>query len=289
MSFWQYQIHQEASFQHAVYRNVNEKNAQLQKQLDNVIREANGEISLLNNKITELERDLELERRKAAGLQDSLKDRDKEYQKLKAQYDKIKRKALLAPNVVGGENARPGTANDAHLGERHVLNDQANRLRPGAMFGPGLAAVDMGAVVGDMEAHGIQRTPIVNRAAGASGIQSGSAWRQPGVAQRHQPQRQPFSANAVSAERAFRTSTTTPDSVTSVENLLGGSGRSSGRPANNLHAWPAPQARGSGGPRPVQRGKSSPPAPCVLTHVREVFGQSSARRSSGFKPSPVLR
>lgn len=31
----------------------------------------------------ELERDLELERRKAAGLQDSLKDRDKEYQKLK--------------------------------------------------------------------------------------------------------------------------------------------------------------------------------------------------------------
>ncbi|KZT74549.1 hypothetical protein DAEQUDRAFT_197953 [Daedalea quercina L-15889] len=83
MSFWQYQVHQEASFQHAVYRNVNEKNAQLQKQLDNVIREANGEISLLNNKIAELERDLELERRKAAGLQDSLKDRDKEYQKLK--------------------------------------------------------------------------------------------------------------------------------------------------------------------------------------------------------------
>ena len=31
------------SFQHAVYRNVNEKNAQLQKQLDNVIREGGRE------------------------------------------------------------------------------------------------------------------------------------------------------------------------------------------------------------------------------------------------------
>ncbi|KAH9843692.1 uncharacterized protein C8Q71DRAFT_696526 [Rhodofomes roseus] len=86
MSFWQYQVHQEASFQHAVYRNVNEKNAQLQKQLDNVIREANGEINLMNNKIAELERDLELERRKLSGLQDSLKERDKEYQKLKVLY-----------------------------------------------------------------------------------------------------------------------------------------------------------------------------------------------------------
>jgi len=63
---------------------------------------ANGEISLLNNKVngtiladyirhfhapinlsTELERDLELEHRKVAGLQDSLKDREREYQKLK--------------------------------------------------------------------------------------------------------------------------------------------------------------------------------------------------------------
>ncbi|KAH9918120.1 uncharacterized protein B0H18DRAFT_883045 [Fomitopsis serialis] len=44
MSFWQYQVHQEASFQHAVYRNVNEKNAQLQKQLDNVVREGSSSI-----------------------------------------------------------------------------------------------------------------------------------------------------------------------------------------------------------------------------------------------------
>jgi len=50
ISFWQYQIHQENAFQQAVERNVNDKNGQLQKQLDNVIREANGEMNLLNNK-----------------------------------------------------------------------------------------------------------------------------------------------------------------------------------------------------------------------------------------------
>ncbi|KAL1690733.1 hypothetical protein GGG16DRAFT_113747 [Schizophyllum commune] len=50
ISFWQYQIHQENSFQQAVVRNLTDKNAQLQKQLDNVVREANGEINLLNDK-----------------------------------------------------------------------------------------------------------------------------------------------------------------------------------------------------------------------------------------------
>ncbi|KDR83421.1 hypothetical protein GALMADRAFT_54739 [Galerina marginata CBS 339.88] len=68
ISFWQYQIHQESTFQQAVVRNLNDKNAQLQKQLDNVVREglflsfvrityhngftspANGELSLLNSK-----------------------------------------------------------------------------------------------------------------------------------------------------------------------------------------------------------------------------------------------
>ncbi|OSC96733.1 hypothetical protein PYCCODRAFT_1378622 [Trametes coccinea BRFM310] len=83
LSFWQYQVHQEHSFQQALYRNVNEKNAQMEKRLENVIREANGEISLLTNKLSDLERDLEGERRKAATLQDSLKESEKEYHKLK--------------------------------------------------------------------------------------------------------------------------------------------------------------------------------------------------------------
>ncbi|KAF8309221.1 hypothetical protein DL93DRAFT_2063177 [Clavulina sp. PMI_390] len=83
ISFWQYQIHQETSFQHAVLRNVNERNAQMQQQLENVVREANSELGLLTNKMTALERDLELERRKNRDLVESAKEKDAEYHKLK--------------------------------------------------------------------------------------------------------------------------------------------------------------------------------------------------------------
>ncbi|KAF9263653.1 hypothetical protein L218DRAFT_864457 [Marasmius fiardii PR-910] len=83
IAFWQYQIHQESTFQQAVLRNLNDKNSQLQKQLDSVVREANGEITLLNNKKTELERDLEIEKRKVRDLQEANRESEKEYQKLK--------------------------------------------------------------------------------------------------------------------------------------------------------------------------------------------------------------
>ncbi|EIN10806.1 hypothetical protein PUNSTDRAFT_65101 [Punctularia strigosozonata HHB-11173 SS5] len=39
ISFWQYQTHQEYAFQQAVFRNVNAKTTELQKQLDSVVRE----------------------------------------------------------------------------------------------------------------------------------------------------------------------------------------------------------------------------------------------------------
>ncbi|KAI0248690.1 hypothetical protein BJV78DRAFT_1130966 [Lactifluus subvellereus] len=83
ISFWQYQIHQENSFQHAVVRSINDKNTQLQKQLENLVREADSEINLLNNKLSDLERELDLERRKNRDLQETSRERDKEYQKLK--------------------------------------------------------------------------------------------------------------------------------------------------------------------------------------------------------------
>ncbi|KAJ7283516.1 hypothetical protein C8J57DRAFT_1053224 [Mycena rebaudengoi] len=128
ISFWQYQIHQENSFQHAVVRNVNDKNAQLQKQLENVVREANGEISLLSNKNAgKLSGISNLNAGKCADMQDAARERDKEYPEaqgwgnihfrrgakkgsvgvLQSQHDKIKRKALLAPNAPGRGGRQP--------------------------------------------------------------------------------------------------------------------------------------------------------------------------------------
>ncbi|EIW76092.1 hypothetical protein CONPUDRAFT_64595 [Coniophora puteana RWD-64-598 SS2] len=50
LSFWQYQVHQENLFQHAVTRNLNDRNAQLQKQLENVVREGKLPRRLLRTK-----------------------------------------------------------------------------------------------------------------------------------------------------------------------------------------------------------------------------------------------
>ncbi|TFY80277.1 hypothetical protein EWM64_g3732 [Hericium alpestre] len=255
ISFWQYQIHQEYSFQQAVLRNINDKNAQLQKQLDNVIREANGEISLLGNKITELEHDLELERRKVRDLQEGSREREKEYQKLKVQHDKIKRKALLQPDPIG--NAGFAFNPSANMDRMHA-DEHASRNR--ATFGGNCTNnVDIGAVVGGMEANG--RTPIVNRT-GASFVPQAQNWNQ--AQERNAPQRQHFSAG----DRSFRTNTISErsDSAQEVENLLGSSSRPHRRTSASHHqaAWSGNHAN-----KPNQR----------------IFAPTSRRASGGFKPA----
>ncbi|KAJ3532173.1 hypothetical protein NM688_g7461 [Phlebia brevispora] len=210
------------SFQQAVIRNVNEKNAQLQKELGNVTIQANGELSILNNKVSELERELELERRKALSLEDSLKEREKEYQKLKSQFDRIKRRALLNPNALAQEGASVASSD--------------HRLRPANGTAPMAPLVDVGAVVNNMDASGvftppkIQRTPITNRT-----VPQGPAWRpmNMGTTQpRLHAQRQPFNAMQ---DRSFR-STSTADSMNEVENLLGGQAQAP-HPVRRAPGW----------------------------------------------------
>lgn len=73
--------------------------------------------------------------------------------RLQTHYDKIKRKALLAPGLVGNENTGLMAGADGHPADRVGLNEQQNKHRSGMAFG---ATVDMGAVVGDMEANGVR-------------------------------------------------------------------------------------------------------------------------------------
>ncbi|KAI0334818.1 hypothetical protein GY45DRAFT_1052361 [Cubamyces sp. BRFM 1775] len=267
LSFWQYQVHQEHSFQQALYRNVTEKHAQLEKRLENVIREANGEISLLTNKLQDLERDIDTERRKTATLQDSLKESEKEYHKLKAQYDKLKRKALLGGGVVGKDGVMP--LGNQSIGVQERQEDPNARLKHGYATGIGGAGgLDVGAVVGNMEAAGIQRTPIVNRTAagGPIGVQqgtAGTAWRQPqaGTSRHGAAQRQPFNAMD---HRSFRTSAGSTarsehsDSTVEVENLVAntGGGRHGGR--NTAPQWSVPQQRMSTAQAAFARGFAPP-------------------------------
>ncbi|KAN0127082.1 hypothetical protein V8E53_015100 [Lactarius tabidus] len=200
ISFWQYQIHQENSFQHAVVRSINDKNAQLQKQLENLVREADSEINLLSGKLSDFERDLDLERRKNRDLMESSRERDKEYQKLKAQYDKLKRRALLAPTI--------GT------------NQPGMNITGGPELPPGVNAMEMNG-----------RTPMANRSAGQFSTPAGQPiWSshshqpQPQHGQQNPPPvRQPF----VASDRSLHLSAASQhsNSTQEVEELLGSQGR----------------------------------------------------------------
>jgi len=154
IAFWQYQIHQEGSYQQAVLKSLNDKNSQISKQLENVVREANGELNLLNNKLAGLEHELELERRKARDAQASSREKDKEYQKLKNQFDKVKCKALLGPSnlpQVGTDGTGFSASCDHH-------NERISQTRT-ALGGnsSSLQAAE------NMDLNSIQRTPIKQR------------------------------------------------------------------------------------------------------------------------------
>lgn len=192
--------------------------------------------------MSELERDLELERRKVRELQDTSREREKEYQRLKAQLDKVKRKALLGPDTttrVVTSAVNPPT--------RTPLNNTSVQRQP---------LGDIGAVMGGMQASGIQRTPFNNRTVPMEfGGQPAYPWsssraRAPPLAgpQRLNPADRSFRANSISDQS---------ESANEVENLLlpnHNRGRSGLVPGPN--GWGANSGRG----QPVQQRPFNPAA-----------------------------
>lgn len=151
---------------------------------------------------------MELERRKVHELQDSSREREKEYQKLKAQYDKAKRKSLLAPST-----APPGQGvSGVNMFDRPPQDDH-NKSR---------ASVDIGAVIGGMDANGIQRTPLVNRTmAGPFGPHQSGAWPQATrPQQRTNMQRRPFTVSNNDPSYGTNSISERSDSANEVENML---------------------------------------------------------------------
>ncbi|KAF8901658.1 hypothetical protein CPB84DRAFT_1846658 [Gymnopilus junonius] len=90
---------------------------------------------------------------------------------MQAQFDKVRKRALFGPSS-GNEH---GTITPAQLGD-----DQRPKLRQ-PTNNPG-SSVNISAVVGGMEASGIQRTPLVPRTQGRAFIpnqQTANEWMQP--------------------------------------------------------------------------------------------------------------
>ncbi|CAB5376428.1 unnamed protein product [Rhizophagus irregularis] len=95
LSFWTYQTTQEACFQEMLYKNLEEKYTQLEKQVQGVMRDAQSEITSLRAKLQALQKDMELEKRKTHDLAEQLQEKSRQFSKLQIMYDKLKRRTLV--------------------------------------------------------------------------------------------------------------------------------------------------------------------------------------------------
>ncbi|GAA5951551.1 hypothetical protein JCM21900_001598 [Sporobolomyces salmonicolor] len=111
LNFYTYQI--QASFQALLTKNAQERIAVLEAQCNIIAREATAEISLLKERVSSTEKDLEIERRRVRDLQETHKANAKAYSKLKAQYDKSKQRALVNPGFTNALSIAPAPSHAA--------------------------------------------------------------------------------------------------------------------------------------------------------------------------------
>jgi len=111
LSFWTYQTTQEAYFQKMLYKNLQEKCSQLEKQMQSVIRDAQEEITSLKSKIQAIQKDLELEKNRNHDFAEQLQEKTRQFSKLQIMYDKLKRRSLLPAMQQTAQNTNNGDGN----------------------------------------------------------------------------------------------------------------------------------------------------------------------------------
>nr|CAG8449202.1 11456_t:CDS:10 [Entrophospora candida] len=111
LSFWTYQTTQEAYFQKMLYKNLQEKCSQLEKQMQSVIRDAQEEIASLKSKVQAIQKDLELEKHKNHDFAEQLQEKTRQFSKLQIMYDKLKRRSLVPAMQQTVQNTNNGDGN----------------------------------------------------------------------------------------------------------------------------------------------------------------------------------
>ncbi|KAF8438708.1 hypothetical protein BGX38DRAFT_1320087 [Terfezia claveryi] len=103
LAFWGYQAMQEVLFQETFARNLGDKYATLNTQLDKLVHDANTEISGLRKKLEQVTLEREGLERKCVELGEMVREKGRKALQFQDLYDKLKRKMLLA-NVQSAAN-----------------------------------------------------------------------------------------------------------------------------------------------------------------------------------------
>ncbi|KAI8809238.1 hypothetical protein BJ742DRAFT_677056 [Cladochytrium replicatum] len=88
LSFWVYQTTQEACFQEMLYKSLDEKYTNLDRQVASIIREANQEIQTLREKMSSMQKEQELEKRRNHELGEQYAEKTRQFQKLQVLGEK---------------------------------------------------------------------------------------------------------------------------------------------------------------------------------------------------------
>ncbi|KAK5670763.1 hypothetical protein BDV3_005041 [Batrachochytrium dendrobatidis] len=107
ISFWMYQVSQEAAYQAMVRKDLDDQCSKLERQLQSLVREANQEIAALQESLSSTVKTNELEKRRHHELAEQFAEKTRQFQKLQALYDKLKRKSLVAQQKDGHSTAIP--------------------------------------------------------------------------------------------------------------------------------------------------------------------------------------
>ncbi|KAK9245089.1 hypothetical protein V1506DRAFT_539510 [Lipomyces tetrasporus] len=111
LSFWSYQYSQELLYQEFIVKSLSEKIDQVVQDRDRIARAADADIDSLKRHMNALKNERETLSKKNSELVDSLHDKSRQFTKLQALYDKLKRKMLLgsmqnaADEIVNNHNS----------------------------------------------------------------------------------------------------------------------------------------------------------------------------------------
>ncbi|KAG0140536.1 hypothetical protein CROQUDRAFT_665072 [Cronartium quercuum f. sp. fusiforme G11] len=122
LNFWAYQQSMEATFQHMILKQAHERAATAEKDRDNIQNEAANEIRMLSERLTLSETELSNERRKVTEAAERYRNSQKQYEKLKANFERVRIQSLV--------NGVPDHRTETPLGQPRQAAFMSSQVTP---------------------------------------------------------------------------------------------------------------------------------------------------------------
>uniref|UniRef100_A0A8C4QAR2 Cyclin B1 interacting protein 1 n=1 Tax=Eptatretus burgeri TaxID=7764 RepID=A0A8C4QAR2_EPTBU len=106
LAFWTYQIHQERLYQDYMLGKAQNRISHIEKHFEQQLETRTTEVSALKREVGNLRRELEQSRRRCGEVTERLMDRNRQQQKLQAQFDSLRRRtSTLNPRRDRGQGS----------------------------------------------------------------------------------------------------------------------------------------------------------------------------------------